>query len=599
MPFACLWRQVIPGILALLFLFSPVPGAANGFMPVDEIKPGMHGIAKTVVSGSKIEEFGVEVLGILKDKSPTGDLILIRVYGDLIEKTGIAQGMSGSPVYIDGRLIGAISYGWALTDHKTGMVTPIADMLKIWKLPGSEPNRSAVTTSDDGQDEAQPLATPIMAAGFSHNALQMLKEKLAPFRLVPYGVGSQTGDTEVQPLQPGSIVGVELVRGDVSLGALGTVTYTEDDKVLAFGHPFLKKGKANMFLTNAQVITVINGLENAFKVGITGEAVGMVNQDRSAGIGGVVGRYPDIIPMRIIARDNSTGNSRDAAVQVIQDEQLSPLLAATTVFNVIDKTLDRTGPGTAHVYFEIAGQQMPVDTIARENMFYSAANIGEQSVAELFEIITALLHNQYNSVDIMDVKVHVILDSERKTAAVMEARANKKEVRPGDSVDIAVKLKPFRGEKTITRTVTFKVPKNQPDGPLTLEVRGGGFVPLIYALLGNQGMDNEGKKPKKQRTFADLVESFTSRDRNNDIVAEVLDMNYDDLNGNGPAPQPRKGKPKAVSQEEQLPKFVKPGGKTPGVKDSANKTKFHVTTDYIIEGDTQVMLQVVSDAKGR
>ena len=609
---AHIWRRLIPGILALLFFCNHGVGFAADFLPVEQIRPGMHGIAKTVVAGNSIDEFGVEVLGIMKDKGPSGDLILVRVYGDLVDKTGIAQGMSGSPVYIDGKLIGAIAYGWSLTDHKVGMVTPIGDMLKLWELPVQAAARQQTAEQqpqdeqieeqpsadkEKEQQELKPVATPVMAAGFTANALTLLKEKLAPFSLVPYGVGTVPGGISSTPLQPGSAVGVELVRGDVSLGALGTVTYVEGDKVLAFGHPFLKKGQANYFMTNAHVFTTLAGLENAFKVGVTGEAVGMISQDRGAGVGGLTGRYPTIIPVRILVKDNSTGASRDAAVQVIQDDQLSPILAAATVFNVIDKTLDRAGSGTARLSFEISGRHMPVETMKRDNMFYTAGSIAELAVSELHEALSVLAGNQYNQVDIMDVKVDVTIDSDRKTAAITEARAGKAEVRPGEQVDIIVKLKPFRGEP-VSRTVSFTVPNNQPAGALTLEVRGGGYVPL-FNILANQGLAAETVKPRRNKqSFDKMIQDLVSRDRNNDLVVEIMDLNFEDFTGENAVQKQTKSKQTAKSLEPQLPQFAKPKNKSIADGSDADKPKkSYLTTDYIVEGDTQVVLQVVGNNK--
>lgn len=599
----CKWRQWFAfGLLALFLLFpAGVSAAAVEIMPVDQIKTGMHGIAKTVVAGSKIDEFGVEVLGIMKDKGPSGDLILVRVYGDLVEHTGIAQGMSGSPVYIDGKLVGAIAYGWSMTDHKVGMITPITDMLKLWDLP-SESSKPSLAVPE----EMEPVATPLMAAGFSENALNMLRDKLKAYNLVPYAVGTAPEGETAGALEPGSAVGVELVRGDVSLGALGTVTYVEGDKVLAFGHPFLKKGLSNYFMTKAHVFTTVQSFENSFKVGVTGDAVGMINQDRGAGISGQLNKYPDIVPMRIIVRDNSTGLEKDAAVQIVQDEQLSPVLAATTAFNVIEKTLDRVGAGTARVSFEIMGRDLPGDTIRRENMFYTAGNIGELAVAELHEGLTMLFENRYHPVDIMDIKVNIGIDSERKTAYITEARANTATAKPGDTVEVTVKLKPYRGE-TITKTVSFVVPKNQPAGLLTLEVRGGGMAPLIYGMIKNEGyadLIKEAKK-KKQRTFDEVVKEFVTRDRNNDLVVEALDIDLGGLAGGEEAiTQPKSKKTKAVATElkPQFPGFAKNGlkaGEAAGYKQEENKGKFYITTDYIIEGDTQIMVQVVSDDKSK
>lgn len=585
-------------LIFLLMLPMSLVWAAPDIMPVDEIKVGMQGTGKTVVSGTKLEEFGVEVLGIMKNKGPSGDLILVRTFGDVIDRTGgIAQGMSGSPVYIDGKLVGAIAYGWSLTDHKVGMVTPIADMLKLWDMPD---NYNDSMKLDENIPGFEKMSTPVMVSGFSTNALTMLQDKLKPFDLVPYEVGDAPSDTVFAPIEPGSAVGVELVRGDVSVGALGTVTYVEGDKVLAFGHPFLKKGNIGYFMTNAYVFSTVNGLENSFKVGTTGEPVGLINQDRGAGISGQLGRYPTIIPMRIIVKDDDTGKVQDAAVQVVKDEQLSAVLSATTMFNVVDKAIDRVGPGTAKVSFEITGRNMPVETIRRENMFYSPASIGETTVGEFLEAMSMLTGNQYNPVDIMDVKVNVSVSEERRTATIMEAQTKTPSAKPGDTINVGVKIKPFRGEPIATE-IPFTIPKEQPAGPLTLEVRGGGMVPMLQLLAKRQGTDASllmlGQPKPKNQQFGDVIKEFVERDRNNDIVVEVLDMGLDSLldPGNG-----NKNKTEIKSQEGgpvENTVTLKADLKEVIGKDmkKTEKVKNRITTDYIVDGDTQVVVNVVKE----
>lgn len=584
-----LFKQCRLALLAFLLLLPTTLGqAATEFIPVDEIKPGMQGIAKTVVSGTKLEEFGVEVLGIMKNKGATGDLILVRTYGDVIDRTGgIAQGMSGSPVYINNKLAGAIAYGWALTDHKIGMVTPIGDMLKLWDMPD---HYNANAAAENEIPDFEKMATPIMVSGFSQQALDMLKDKLKPLNLAPYGVGEAPASMEMAPLEPGSAIGVELVRGDVSVGALGTVTYVEGDKVLAFGHPFLKKGNVGYFMTNAYIFTTVNGLENSFKVGAIGEPTGMINQDRGSGIAGQVNKYPEIVPVMIEVEDKATGKKQEAAVQVVQDEDLFPALSATTLFNVIDKTIDRVGAGTAKVSFEIFARNMPGETLKRENMFYSPANVGEAAVGEFFEAMSMLAGNQYQSVDIMDVKVNVTVESERLTASIMEANAKNSTAKPGETIEIAVKIKPFRGE-AITRTVPFTIPTDQPEGALTLEVRGGGMVPLLQLISQNQGLDEEiillTKAKDKNRKFEEVIKEFSDRDRNNDIVVEVLNMEIGEFMGNV-TEQPSKPKTEPKKQETNLAKK----SNTPLKKETKAKNKNYIATDYIISGDTQVVINV-------
>lgn len=637
------WRQhALAAALTFIFvLMSPLAHASSAFMAIDEVQPGMQGIARTVVSGTKIEEFGVEVLGIMKDKGPSGDVILVRTYGEVIERTGgIVQGMSGSPVYIDGRLVGAIAFGWALTDHKICMVTPIDDMLKLWAMPdnknriieekfdfGLDEEKSEVNTEAKpevkeaekteqtavkqekiGKTENKPMSVPLMAAGFSERAFAMLQDKLKPFNLTVYNAGNviSTAGTESAPLEPGSSIGVQLVSGDVSLGALGTVTYVEGNKILAFGHPFLKKGNVGYFMTTAQVFTTVNSLENGFKVGAIGENIGLINQDRGAGIAGEMGRYPDIIPLRITVNDQNLDRHQEASVQVVDDEDIAPTLAVTSIFNVIEKTSDRIGPGTAKVSFEIMGREIPGEALKRENMFYTSGNIGEMAISELYEALAMLAVNKYKPVDILDVKVNIDVSQERRTATIVEASVALAATKPGDKVDITVKLKPFRGEP-IVRTVPFTIPKDQEPGTLILEVRGGSMVSLSQLLLKSQGLDLDLFKPQKNKnkTLDAMVKDFVERDRNNDIVVEIMDKELDQL-----VEELSPDKIDAKDKDKDKGKTgIKPQSKTDDVAKNniqktakqsgdkslktASKTKNYLTTDYIIDGDTQVTVEVV------
>jgi hypothetical protein len=612
-------------LAALLSFPASMAAAAPDIMPLEDVRAGMQGVAKTVVLGNQIEEFGVEVLGIMKNKGPSGDLILVRTFGDVIERTGgIAQGMSGSPVYIAGKLVGAIAYGWTFTDHKIGMVTPIADMLKLWDLPtpkeripeeeikpadetetqaGQEPgeqkpddkpaNENADKEPAEGMDET---ATPLMAAGFSDRALALLTAKLKPYNLVPYAVGEAPADAQFGPLEPGSAVGVQLVRGDVSLGAMGTVTYTEGNKVLAFGHPFLEKGGTGYFLTSAYVFTTVTGMENSFKVGAIGPAVGIIDQDRGAGVAGQLDKYPSVVPLRVNVVDRALGTSRDANLQVVHDEQLFPVLAAASVLSVIEKTADRIGAGTAKISFEISARNMPGDTFKRENMFYSPANIGEAAISELYELMALLAGNQFRPVDIIDVQVEATVDPERRTATIMEAHPVVASAKPGDKIEIAVSIKPFRGE-VVTVKVPFTVPRDQQPGPLTLEVRGGGMVPLLELLAKRQKGDEEllqtyGKL--KTKTFDDMIKELAERDRNNEIVVEVLSGEAGEfLGGFGAAKAPPAKlepipKPNDASGQAQKPARTGKGADAAKKKDS----KSAISTEYIIDSDTQVIVNI-------
>ena len=616
-------------LLACLFLLGTPAGAAAAvpLMPLEEVRVGAQGVARTVIAGTRIEEFGVEVLGILKNKGAVGDLILVRASGDVIDRAGgVAQGMSGSPVFIDGRLIGAIGYGWSLTDQRTAMVPPIHDMLKLLdrkppkpadpepvdnppEKPADKPtdkDRKKTPTPDKADGKSQPrLSTPLMAAGFGPNALAFLQTHLKPLKLTPVAVGDPPSDIAFGALEPGSAVGVQLVRGDVSLGALGTVTYVDGDKILAFGHPFLKRGPAGFLMTNAYIFTTIRGLESSFKVGATGEVIGTINQDRGAGVAGEMNRFPGIVPMRMNIRSADSGDGREMAVQIVQDEEIMPILATASLLNAIDKAIDRTGSGTARIAFEVAARGMPGETYKRENMFFSPENVAEAALAEFYELVAFLASNPHNPVTIMDIRADIDVSPDRRTARILSARPVQTSARPGDTIDIEVKLKPYRSE-TVTRTVSFTVPKEQNAGSLSLSVRGGGFFSLA-ALLKKMGAEG-GEVPKPSRkppkSFEEMIKDLAGRDRNNDIVVELPGSAETLEDGAGGDKKPKlklSESEKSVADKEpakpEKPAKGKPAGSLLAARKTEQKKKGFLTTDYIIEGDTEVSIEITQAGK--
>lgn len=594
-----MWRNLGAALAAALFFWLAAPPVqAVEILPVAELRPGMQGIGKTVVSGTNIEEFGVEVLGVLKAKGPAGDLILVRTYGNVIERTGgIVQGMSGSPVYIDGKLVGAVAYGWSLTDHRVGMLTPIGDMLKLWEAPRKEeapPAAAAALTSAAEpalSGTLRPLDTPLMVAGFTPQALSWLGAKLQPLHLVPFATGDAPAAEAYGEVQPGSALAAELVRGDVSVGAIGTVTHVEGGRVLAFGHPFMRKGPSGYFLSQAYVFATVPGLENGFKVGAAGPLVGRISQDRSAGIGGELGLYPQIMPVRVRVHDQDLQRRNEAGFQVVRDEQLTPLLTTAAVFNVVDKTLDRQGPGTAKVRFEISVPGLAGEKLVRENMFYSPGNIGEAAVGELFEGLNLLAGNAFRPLTLFDVDVDIEVQAERKTAVILQAKAVQSEVRPGEKADIQVTLKPYRGEN-IVRTVSYEVPKTQPNGVLSLLVRGGGSLPIAKLLEGQGNVLLELLQKRRARTLDEEVKRFVEADRNNDLVIEPAPQE-DGLPG---AEAAKGAAPKAAPAPKSGAAPAAAGGSAAKAKGVAEKKddqgKSRTMTDYIIDGDAMVSLQI-------
>ncbi len=497
----------------LLCLQLALAAAANvPLMPVRDIQPGMQGIGKTVISGDTIEEFNVEILGVSGTQA-TGYNIFARLYGDLIDKTGgVAQGMSGSPVYVDGRLVGAVAFGKTFNDPHYCFLTPIGRMLPLLDEQRSVPA------------DWLPKGTALMAGGFTEYGLEYLQEKIAPFGLTAVGAGG-TAQESRKVLEPGSSVGAALMQGDMSLGALGTVTWTDDKgNVLAFGHSFMQRGESSFFMTKAWVLGVIPNLQSGYKVGNIGEPVGSITQDRSTGIGGSLGALPKTIPLFVTANDSDRAQTSNVRVRLVEDEQLVPSIVDAVVVNTVSKTVDRAGGGTAKLRFHITGvdSKKNIIEIQRENMFYANEALLKNLNQELSEAMTILMQNKFEPVQLYGIDVEAEVSSQVQVAEVFGVRAPAAAVKPGARVPITVTLKPYRGEE-FTETVYFTVPKDHPGGKLALNVRGGSSMAWVMNLLRKQQSEGvpAAQKQEKRRKLEDFIKSVNTADKNNELIIDL------------------------------------------------------------------------------
>lgn len=520
-------------ILALcLCLQLAVAAAANiPLMPIRDLRPGMQGIGKTVIQGDTIEEFNVEILGV-QGSEATGYSVFVRLYGDLIEKTGgVAQGMSGSPVYVDGRLVGAVAFGKVFNDPHYCFLTPIGRMLSLLDEPKSLPA------------DWLPQGTALQAGGFTEYGLSYLQEKLAPLGLEAVsavGVGQGSG----KALEPGSAVGASILQGDMTLGALGTVTWTDDKgNVLAFGHPFMQRGKSNFFMTKAWVLGVVPNMQSSYKVGNMGEPIGTFTQDRSSGIGGSQGKLPKTIPLFITVNDTGRGQGASMRLEVVEDERLAPAIVEAAVVNALSKACDRNGGGTARLRFTITGVDSKKQnlSIQRENMFYSSDAILKNVNAELSEAMTILMQNKFEAVQLYGINVEAQLSEQVQVAEIQRVQAAAEKVQAGEKLAIDVTLKPYRGQE-FTRTVYFTVPKDHPGGKLALQVRGGSSMAWIMELLRKQQQEGvpAAKKQEQRRTLADYVKSVNKADKNNEIIVDIA-TGQQQMNANPNAQVPDAG----------------------------------------------------------
>ncbi len=569
------------------------PAWATEFMPLSEVREGMHGYAKTVVHGRDITTFDVDVLGVLKNKGANGgDLVLVRVSGPVIDQTrGIAQGMSGSPVYIDGKLLGAIGYGFPNSDGRLGMVTPIEDMVKVWTMDDKEASGFMPRPSSD----LMPLATPLMAAGYSDEALEYLSKKMEEFNMVPYASAVTNGDDTPIPLEEGGAVAASFVTGDLKLGAIGTVTYIDGNRMVAFGHPFMSRGKTSYFMGNSYIFAVVPSHQIPFKLGSVGADIGIVDQDRGAAIAGISGELPPFTALHVQANDMDNGAKKKLDVRMVQEEALLPSLSATTVYSAVSRLIDRRGEGTVSLSYTLYPMDPKQPTFTRKNMYWSRNDVAERSVDEIYNVVKILEQNRFDAYPLRQIKVDMDVTRERKTAQIVDATATPMIVSPGDDIFIRVRIQPYRGEKEV-KPIVFTVPENQAYGDMILEVRGGGIVPLPY-LIRRQKYNLTSEIIERLRTyknFKDLYGKLQKEDRNNQIVVEILDPEVSTISNE----EEGEGDVKIQNQEKpKKPDYIKgPSGQEEEDEDPDTSAKSAVDTEYVIYGDCQFTFKVMRPA---
>jgi hypothetical protein len=467
-------------------------------IPVDQIHPGMRGYALTVFQGVKPESMDVEVLGVLHNvNGPKGDIILIRLHGAKAEYTGVVAGMSGSPVYLDGKLAGALAFRIGeFSKEPIAGVTPIADMLEINALDKSPAEEAAATKpgvsnaagktatpADAGalpgstQDYAsylKPIDTPLVFNGFSEDTVRRFAGQFASAGVVPVmGAGSVSGDKQPEPLEPGSAVSAILVRGDMDIAATCTVTYIDPQRLLACGHPLLQFGSVDLPMNKAQVLATLPSPLNAFKIVNTTEEAGVFVQDRHTGIMGVFNKQPDMIPVTLTIHGSGGATQKEFHYEVLNNARLSPVAIMATVFNALHGVNEYGEEITYRLNGSINVKGFP--QVGLRNMFVPAENGQPAAMAaalSLGERFGRIYDNPYNAPAVTGVKLDFDLVRERRWARLESARTDVSEVRPGDQIIVETVLAPYRGERVV-RQISVKIPTSASKGTLRILVSDG------------------------------------------------------------------------------------------------------------------------------
>jgi hypothetical protein len=531
-------KPVVLAAVVLCFALSPISTAQTSrpteTIPVNQIHAGMHGVAYTVFQGTKPEAMTVEVLGVLRNvNGPKGDVILVRLGGAKVEYTGVVAGMSGSPVYFDGKLAGAVAFRIGeFSKEPIAGVTPVAEMLEISAMDRS-PSQVPVAaqpavispgkTSSPGLDGApaqnfanylKPIETPLVFSGFSEDTVQLFASKFAAAGVVPVmGVGSVSDAKQPEPMEPGSAVSAVLVRGDMDIAATCSVTYMDADRLLACGHPLMQFGMIDLPMTKAQVVATLPSPLNAFKIVNATEPIGAFVQDRHTGIMGEFGKKPDMIPVTLTIHTESS--DKQFHYEVLNNAHLSPVAMMATVFNALHGVNEYGEETTYHMNGSISVDGYP--DVSMHDLFTSidggqpSAMLAATSLGERFGRI---YDNPYTVPAIGGVHLDFDIIHDRRWARLESARTDITEARPGDEITVEALLRPYRGEGVVQH-VPIRIPTSAPKGPLRVLVSDGetldhlshGSMALVRKLDLASTIAYLNKEHVNNRVYVSLLEA--------------------------------------------------------------------------------------------
>ncbi len=549
------FRGFFAAIFAALAIWAVSLPAASRYMPVDEIRPGMVGVGRTVFEGTKVEEFKANILGVLRNVAgPRRDIILARLEGGPLANTGVIAGMSGSPVYIDGRMIGAVAYAMGqFPKEPIAGITPIAEMRDVAALPAHRPAvkkaklelpitrdglaaalRTAFSWTHPFAERSEdvqmlgpgaglpvgaatagtmltPIATPLVMSGFQPSVADTVAGAFKDVGFLPMsGGGAQAAATvdKGSKLQPGDPVGVNLIGGDLNLGATGTVTEVDGNEVFAFGHPFYNLGPTEFPMTRAYVYALLPSLANSSKIATTGDIIGTFQQDRSTAIAGTLGRQPHTIPVNLTLKTDR-GLTKEFHYQVVNDQLFTPLLTYVSILN----TLSSYERDYGAVTYSVKGQALVSkhDPIELHDIF-----TGDQPSVGAATYIVApmalMLGNDFEPVQIDRVDLTIKTNDQPRTAKLERVWLDAVRTRAGDTVPLKMLLRTYRGEE-IVRTVPITIPANA-SGSLSILVSDGAHL--------SQWEQRELRGPLEPRGINQMIRALNNAHKNDTLYIRLL-----------------------------------------------------------------------------
>jgi len=532
-------------LLCTTILAQAIEWDNSKFMALDEIKQGMRGKIKTVFSGTEVEEFNFEVLSIEKNFQPQWDVIWVRGWGGSFDETGIAGGMSGSPAYINGRLIGALSLG--SYNQKKGDffgITPIESMLNVTKR-GMQPNpnyyssggftpffrASAYWPEDDdnlfyspnvepnpqiennginplSNSQMMKLQIPIAFSGLSSKAIGYITPALEKYGMYPVQ-GSGGGSTDVDvPIEPGQVLGMEYARGDFSVFSYGTITYVEGNQILGYGHPMFGEGNVNLPLSVGYMQYVLPLITRSTKFAVPAKPIGTLVQDRQTGIAGIIGPHPSYIPVDLQVK-TADGTAKELHYEVIRHRGLSAGVAIMGVLNLVDAVDKSSGDSTANVHTVISLKDQP--DIIKDDFYSSSGGAAGAPIQSLYPLYS-IIGNPFQKVEVEGISVDISIKDKRNTARIEGLRINKKRYKPGDEIQMFITLRPYL-EQPIFQKATVTIPKDIPDGIARL---------MVSSVSANESWQrNRAPLNFRPKNIEQLIKLLQRGESRNSIIIEI------------------------------------------------------------------------------
>ncbi|MDR1379171.1 MAG: hypothetical protein LBJ36_09015 [Synergistaceae bacterium] len=494
-------------------------------LSVEKLQAGMKGYMLTVLKGTEPVRLPIEVVSVIPQKETVRNFILVRMLPSSKNKTGMAQGMSGSPVYVDGKLVGAVGIGWNFSDHEMALVTPIEDMYRVFSRPDrlvGVKTIGEVEGKGEGKGEKPSYRSlPLMAGGLSERATTKLKARIGvPVEAAPYAAGGELSLVDTR-FSPGEAVSLLLVWGDVEVGASGTVTATaKDGRFLAFGHPFLEWGAVNFPAAHAYVHETISSQAFPFKIASPISLAGTVTQDRPAGVGGRAGYFTPSITATLVFKDADLpagflGARVEKNFRVAPDNFLGAKLLQGVYEGLIGDLWGRTGQGTATVTLRAEGRGL-TQGWTRTNVFVSDSDVGKAAMYEPASMIEMILLQPFGDVFPIGFSLEVTVTQEPKVLFIEDVVVSS-DAKPGEKLGVEVTLRPWR-RNPVKKHFEVVVPADA-TGSCELVVRGGGLNSLSQVAVDSGWKSIDG--------FQRMLTEINAADANNELIVEFV---HDQMN---------------------------------------------------------------------